>query len=229
MSFYIILVGPEKAENVGLVARNMKNTGFKNLRIAKRNSFNENSYITAVHSKEVLDNALFYPDVKSAIEDLDIVFATTSKWRKNFYVLNMKEALQKMFDFTDFTRIGILFGNERTGLTSNELMNSNFVFKIPQAVDQPSYNLSSAVLISLYSIFDYKEAYDYSGIQDRPVSRKEQEKCIQLILKKLEKKGFIHENNKIHITEMIYHLLGRLAMTSKDKDLLLAMFSKGLN
>jgi tRNA/rRNA methyltransferase len=44
----------------------------------------------------------------------------------------------------------------------------------------------------------------------------------------LETKGFIHEKNRLHITEKIYNLFGRLAMTSEDKDLLLAMFSKGV-
>jgi tRNA/rRNA methyltransferase len=33
MKFAVILVGPKNPENIGLVARNMKNTGFEELRL----------------------------------------------------------------------------------------------------------------------------------------------------------------------------------------------------
>lgn len=53
----------------------------------------------------------------------------------------------KMMSFPQTTRIGLLFGNERTGLTSEELRSSNFRFAMPQASKQPSYNLAYAVLL----------------------------------------------------------------------------------
>jgi tRNA C32,U32 (ribose-2'-O)-methylase TrmJ len=45
----------------------------------------------------------------------------------------------------------------------------------------------------------------------------------------LEQKNFIHNTNKRHMTEMIYDLFGRFALTSKDRKLLLAIFSKAVN
>jgi len=223
--FFIVLTRPEKAENIGLIARNMKNTGFENLRLVKLSSLDDRSYLTAVHAKEVLKNARFYPDIAEATADLDIVFAATSKRRKNFSCLSQDEAMAKMLSFPLSTRIGLLFGNERTGLTSEELRYSNFRYTIPQVSKQPSYNLASAVLLTLFHIFrlDFKEQ---KVEKEKPLSRKQQEECIQIILNKLKQRKFIQDSNREHVTEMIYDLFGRLTLTDRDKRLLLALFSK---
>jgi tRNA/rRNA methyltransferase len=224
--FSVILSQPENPENIGLVARNMKNTGFYDLRLVGISGFEKKTFVTAVHAREILEKTRFYASVAHAIENLDVIFAATAKTRKNFSLFALHEALDKMADFSGTTRIGLLFGNERTGLTSKELQHSNFRFKIPQAGNQPSYNLSSAVLITLFSIFS-RGASGSKALCGPPLSRNDQEVCLQRILSNLEKKGFIHEKNKKHVEEMVYDLFGRLTMTSKDRNLLLALFSKG--
>lgn len=224
--FAVILCRPESPENIGLVARNMKNTGFDDLRLVGVSNLEKKAFVTAVHAREILKNARLYAKVADATDNLDVVFAATTKARKNFSLLPLEEALKKMFDFAGTTRIGILFGNERTGLTSGELLHSSFRFKIPQSGIQPSYNLASAVLITLFSIFS-SQVSDMDAVYGQPLSRKEQEACIQRILLNLEKKGFSHKTNKKHVEEMVFDLFGRLTMTTEDRRLLLALFSKG--
>jgi tRNA/rRNA methyltransferase len=225
--FAVILSQPENPENIGLVARNMKNTGFNELRLSGISSLEKKSFVTAVHARDILENARFYADIFKAVANLDVVFAATAKARKNFSLMTLEEAIVKMFEFEGETRIGLLFGNERTGLTSAELCHSNFRFKIPQAGDQPSYNLASAVLITLFGLY----ARNTRGVKNlcgQPLSRHDQEECLQRILLNLEQKGFIHKTNKTHVEERIYDLFGRLTMTEEDRNLLLALFSKGI-
>lgn len=225
--FSIILNKPENPENIGLVARSMKNTGFEDLRLVGLSSFEKKTILTAVHAHEILANARFFLDLTAATQDLDVIFAATSKARKNFSVLSLEKAVEKMFGLARETKIGLLFGNERTGLTSKELLRSNFRFKIPQASRQPSYNVASAVLVTLFSIFSAK-ASDGAAVSGRPIPRKEQEACCERILINLAKKGFIHQTNKKHMEERICDLLGRLVLTAEDRNLLLALFSKGM-
>jgi len=222
----VLLARPQKSENIGLAARAMKNTGFENLVAVGMDKFERKSFVTAVHSQEILKNAKFFPNLLDATSDMNIILASTSKKRKNFPLLSLDEAISKIFDFPGKTRIGLLFGNEITGLTSDELSLANFHFSIPQFGDQPSYNLASAVLITLFSLYTYnKRTPDFSD--EIPLSWKEQEECIQKILQKLEDKWFIHPENKRHVTERVFSLFGRLALTDKDRKLLLAVFSKG--
>lgn len=229
MKFAVVLVRPKNPENIGLVARNMKNTGFEKLRLVGVTGVDKKSYVTAVHARDILQRATFYSDVSKATTDLDIIFASTSKTRKNFPSLSLKDAVKEMFQFPASIKIGLLFGSERTGLTSEELRSSNFRFMIPQATRQPSYNLASAVLLTLFHIFAYDNFKEVETKREKPLSRKEQEECIRLILRKLEKSNFIHSTNKRHMTEMIYDLFGRFALTSKDRRLLLALFSKAVS
>ncbi len=229
--FAVILVRPENPENIGLVARNMRNTGFEMLRLVQVAGIDPESRRTAVHSRNILEKACLYADLKAAVADLQLVFAATSKRRKNFPAISLNEAVKQMFRYPPETRIGLLFGNERTGLTSEEMRCSNFRFMIPQSGRQPSYNLASAVLLTLFHISIFKDFRDNrdkerAAVKDKPLSREEQEECIRLILDKLEKKRFIHETNRQHMTEMVYDLFGRLALTAKDRKLILALFSK---
>ena len=226
MKFTVVLVRPKIPENIGLVARNMKNTGFEKLRLVGVTAIDQKSYVTAVHARDILERARFYPGVSEAAADLDIIFASTSKERKNFPSVSLKDAVDEMFLFPASAKVGLLFGNERTGLTSEELRSSNFRLMIPQAARQPSYNLASAVLLTLFHIFAYDNFKEVDTAKEKPLSRIEQEEFIRLILRKLEQRNFIHSTNKRHMTEMIYDLFGRLAMTSKDRKLLLALFSK---
>jgi tRNA/rRNA methyltransferase len=228
MKFAVILVGPKNPENIGLVARNMKNTGFDELRLVGVTRVDQKSYVTAVHARDILERARFYPGVSEATADLDIIFASTSKTRKNFPSVSLKDVVEEMFQLPSSAKVGLLFGNERTGLTSEELRSSNFRFMIPQAARQPSYNLASAVLLTLFHIFAYDNFKEANTTREKPLSRIEQEEFIRLILRKLEQKNFIHSTNKRHMTEMIYDLFGRFALTAKDRKLLLALFSKAV-
>jgi len=233
--FVVVLARPESIENIGLVARAMKNTGFHELRVVGRSKVEIGCPRTAVHAKDILKEASFYTDLASATADLNVVFASTAKPRQNFSALPFDEAISLMFTFPRESRIGLLFGNERTGLTSAELAASNFRWTLPQASRQPSYNLAAAVLITLFEIFrrpkneDGKIGpspfFDGAGAPKIPLPRSEQEACIRLIVQKLEEREFIHPTNRRHTTQMLHDLLGRLAVTDRDRKLLLAMFS----
>lgn len=226
--FAIVLVRPENPENVGLVARSMKNTGFEELRLVQAEGIDPKSRKTAVHARDILERARLYPNLDAAVGDLHLVFAATSKRRKNFPVISLKEAVEEMLRYSPAMRIGLLFGNERTGLTTKELRSSNYRFMIPQAGKQPSYNLAAAALLTLFHIFSHEGVKEVEA-REKPLPRKAQEECIRLILDKLEKRKFLHETNRRHMTDMIYDLFGRLALTEKDRKLVLALFSKAVD
>jgi tRNA/rRNA methyltransferase len=226
--FAVILVRPESVENIGLAVRAMKNTGFRHLRVVGRSKVEIACPRTAVHAKDILKEASFYTELALATADLNLVFASTAKPRQNFSVLPLDEAVPKMLSFLPEARIGLLFGNERTGLTSAELAASNFRWTIPQASRQPSYNLAAAVLITLFEVFRRLPAPGVlvsSSTREVPLPRSDQEECIRLIIQKLEEREFIHPTNRRHTSQMLHDLLGRLAMTARDHKLLLAMFS----
>jgi len=228
-NIFVILSNPSSSENIGLVARGMKNTGYRKLRLVLNRPLSKHVFKTAVHSEEILKNAFIFPHISEAVKDMNVVFASTARHRKNFPSLDLEEAVEKMFAFSSNTKIGLVFGNERTGLVSDDLRHSNYRFSLPQAEEQPSYNLASAVLLTLFQLFIKSNPQKKSKERTSLISRKQQEECIRLIIKKLENKKFIHEQNKKHVIDMIHDLFGRLEMREKDRRLLLAVFSKGVD
>jgi tRNA/rRNA methyltransferase len=222
----IILARPRHPENIGLVARAMKNTGFMELSLVLEGPLPGASRTTAVHAEDILERARCFTRLAEAVADVRIVFAAVARHRKNFPSMTLEAALTRMGDFPPGTRIGLLFGNERTGLSSRELLHSNFRFTIPQAAPQPSYNLASAVLLTLFAMASASEGAFGTRRRPRPLSRRDQEAFIRRLLNKLEQAAFIHEGNRRHVAERMHDLFGRLALTVRDRDLLLAIFDK---
>jgi len=224
--FCVILARPENPENMGLAARAMANTGFKDLRLTGLRKLSAKAYRTSVHADEILDKAKLFPGLEAAVADLHVVFAATARWRTNFPSMPLEGAVKKMRSYPTSTRIGLLFGNERTGLTSEEMRHSNFRFTIPQAARQPSYNLASAVLLTLFPLLAASRPAGPVPFE-KPVARRAQADCLTRIAGILEERAFMHEANRAYVTDQIFDLFGRLAMTEKDRRLLLALFYKG--
>ena len=47
----------------------------------------------------------------------------------------------------------MLFGNEKTGLSAEEIANAQRCLRIPMVADQPSINLAQAVQLVAYELF----------------------------------------------------------------------------
>lgn len=164
MEIIVILCRAETSLNVGAVCRVMANTDLSVLRIVgNKNTYNETEVLTlALHARYIWDEAKFFPPtlegLKNATSDCNAVFATTRRVgvkRKNqglsvseFVHLSKKE---------NFKKIAIVFGNERTGLTDEEVSVCSHAINISSSKNYPSYNLSHAVLIIAYSLFMEKE------------------------------------------------------------------------
>lgn len=223
--FAVVLVSPESQENIGLVARAMKNTGFSDLRITDVGAIGEEALRTAVHSVDVLRKARFFPDLKTAVADRNLVLASTARRREKFKVISLSEAVEIVLRFPIETKVALVFGPERTGLSAEHLEEANFVYSIPQASSQPSYNLAAAVLLTLYSFF-IRSAEIINPQEETPASRSDQDKCIHVVLMKLRQTGFMTPENEAHISNKIHDLFGRMTLTDKDRRFLTAILNK---
>jgi tRNA/rRNA methyltransferase len=77
----IILVEPQLAENIGMVARAMANFSLSELRlVAPRNGWpKKGAHSAASGATHVLEHARLFDTARDAIADLQYVFATTAR------------------------------------------------------------------------------------------------------------------------------------------------------
>src|SRR5688500_13409039 len=82
----IVLVEPQLGENIGMVARAMANFGLSALRlVAPRDGWpNEKARAAASRADHVIDGAVVFGDLPSAVADLNFVLATTARERDGF-------------------------------------------------------------------------------------------------------------------------------------------------
>lgn len=150
----VLLMEPQLADNIGMVARAMANTGLDELRlISPRDGWpNEKARIAASGANYVVDDAVAHPALADAIGDLQWVAATTARQRDlRKLVLTPEQVVAEMRRrIAAGQRCGILFGRERNGLETDEVAVCDAIVMIPVNPRFASLNLAQAVLLIGY-------------------------------------------------------------------------------
>lgn len=150
----IVLVEPQLADNIGMVARAMANFGLSELRlVAPRDGWpNEKARIAASGATFIIDEAQSFPTFESALGDFTYVVATTARQRDLAKpVLTPEQAVAELRQrIAKGERCGILFGRERNGLETSEIANADAIVMAPVDKTFASLNLAQSVLLLAY-------------------------------------------------------------------------------
>jgi tRNA/rRNA methyltransferase len=153
-SMSIILVRPKFPENVGAIARAMKNMGVHRLVVVNGCSpFHMNAYKLASGAEEILERAEEYLTLKEAISEMGCVVGMTSREGKERSPLLTPRALaERLHPISENNPIGLVFGPEREGLMNEELSLCHLFVRIPASSTFSSLNLAQAVMILCYEL-----------------------------------------------------------------------------
>ncbi len=153
----VILVEPQLGENIGMVARAMLNCGLGELRLVRpRDAWpNPAAENAASGAQEVLDGARIFESTVDAVADLRYLVATTARARDMTKpVVTPRQAAAELRRAEAERRpAGLLFGPERSGLTSDEVALADSVVRVPLNPAFSSLNLAQAVLLLGYEWF----------------------------------------------------------------------------
>lgn len=152
----------------------MLNMGIDDLRVVgRREDLDETQVRTlAVHAGRVWEGARFFeptPEgLREAIADCSLAAGTTRRLGQKRKSWGMTPS-----QFATLARghgegtVGVVFGNERTGLTDEELDCCSLAVNIPTGGEFPSLNLSHAVQLMAYELF---KAFDERKRGYEPIS-----------------------------------------------------------
>ena len=157
----IVLCRPEESRNVGAVCRAMANNGLKTLRIVgKKSDFDEERVrILAIHAADIWERAEFFDSITEATKDCTLCAGTTRRRGKKRGKLLLPEEFAALASEATGSaslpggKVAAVFGNERTGLTEEEIDECTMGVTIPSDDGFPSLNLSHAVQIISYFLF----------------------------------------------------------------------------
>lgn len=150
----IILVRPQLAENIGMCARAMMNFGLSEMRlVAPRDGWpKKGAHAAASGAAGILRAAKLFDRVEDAVGDLNKVYATTARERGQIKpTLSAEQAALEMHMLASAgSRVGILFGPERVGLSNDDVALADAILSFPVNPDFSSVNLAQAVLLVAY-------------------------------------------------------------------------------
>tara|TARA_Y100000590_G_scaffold454951_1_gene602684 strand:+ start:527 stop:1252 length:726 start_codon:yes stop_codon:yes gene_type:complete len=228
-NIYFILVRPQIGENIGSVARAIKNFNIKYLRIVnpRCNWPNQKAIATSVGAKDILKSAKIYDSVEKSIGDLDIVFASSSRVRKvNKKIISVSYLKTKI---KRGRKVGILFGPESSGLSNDEINCADYLVKIPSNKKFSSLNLSHSAIIFCFEIFQHfssKKTEYISGYKSSVAKKSEVNKFLDFIIQGLDKKGFLQPDHKRKsMIRNINNIFHRINLSDQEIRILLGIFS----
>jgi len=222
----IILVRPKFHENLGSVARAMKNMGLGRLVIVDGCSpLHRNAYKLSSGAEEILERAEEFPTLEEAIGDLGCVVGMTSRGgRGREPLLEPASLMKRLISLSHATSIGFVFGSEKDGLTNDELLLCHFDVRIPSSEDFPSLNLAQAVMVICY------EAFKASGAASKHASAVASARQLEGMFKHMEETlseiDFFNANHPKPIMRVLRRLFARSRMDEREVQILQGIWSK---
>lgn len=234
----IVLDHPDESRNIGAACRAMANNDICELRIVgKIEDYDiEHIHVLAIHAASIFDNAVFYSSIKEATADCSLSAGTTRRRGKKRGKLLLPEEFaenvgkitgSKNDDDNSGGKVAIVFGNERTGLTDEQLDQCNLGVTIPSSEDFGSLNLSHAVQILCYHMFrenlreENKKVAGYT-----PLSLERIDTSVQIITDNMQKIGFFKMPGREDMENFWRSLLSRAGLSESEAQYLEKTFSK---
>lgn len=221
----VILVSPKYGGNVGASIRLLANFGIKELLIVDPRADLKSEEVKSLSvDAEKFVKIKIYENLKEAVKNFSIIFATTSaRGRKKVKVENIKNISNFLKKLPGGSKIGLLFGPEDRGLSTEELTFANKIFKIPTNPSFPTLNLSHSIAIVLYelNLHNLKE----KDLIQKP-SKSEMDGFFEHLKKTLLEIGFLHQNNPERIMIDLKSLISRAFPDKRELKILRGILSQ---
>lgn len=149
-----VLVDTLETGNIGASARALKNCGFAQLELVRPRNFpSEEAGWFAHGAEDILSGVRVYPELASALKDKSLIIGTTRRdGKRRGLTYPVREAVERIRQFSENNKVALLFGREDRGLKNAETAECTFMIRIPASTEHPSFNLAQAVLIIAYEL-----------------------------------------------------------------------------
>src|SRR5258708_17772701 len=228
----VVLVSPRNPLNIGAAARAMSNFGFLNLRVGTPSELAFRGARSAVGAPPLLARAEEFKTLAEAVDDCTLVVGTTAVGLRQLQhpVRRLEHAAPLIRNRLATSRVALLFGSEKRGLSNEDLSHCHWLLRIPTREQPRSMNLGQAVAVCLYEL----------GRDPQPVPKPEKhidataadlERLTALLLDSLRSNGYLNSipsglqtrRSAAPTEAKIRRLVRRLHLSATDADLTLGI------
>ena len=223
-----ILHKPQLSENIGACARAIKNFNFNKLVLINPKPIFPNDKIlaTSVGAKDIIKQSKNYDTLEKAIGKIDIVIATSARFRnKNIKHINLEDLKKVNFK----KKIAFLFGSEASGLSNEEISYANYTLQIPTNPDFKSLNLSHSLIIIaqfVASMIKLKSIPFKRSKKIKSASKKDIQLMLNLCVKNLDEINFFKPKEKRpKMMENLRNIFYKMDLSDKETRILSSVFA----
>ncbi|SRR5579885_2948442 len=215
-----ILVRPVFLGNMGSAARALKNFGFSNLRLVQppRNYRDSEARRMSVGAFDVLKQARLFDTVSDALKDINLAVGTTSGRQRENAPVALPGISERIVSAAMINKVGVLFGDERDGLSRAELDRCHHVITIPTAADFPALNVAQAVAIVAYELT--RPPSTNPPPAERYSSGENDDRLFTMLDQILDAAGFSRKFNRASVLAELREFYQRALPTAREADLL---------
>ncbi len=228
---YFILVRPVYLGNIGSLARLAKNFGFHNLRLvdAPRNYKDAESRKMAVGAFDILKASQTFSTLEEAVADINLVVGTSAGQQRSQPLLPLSDAIEKITVTGKGNKIAIVLGDERNGLSNDELTHCHILTRIQTDPKFASLNVAQAACVIAYELSKFCIPYEagVSAQESPPLpSGKADEELFEQVSLLLDHIEFSRKFNKSIVTKELRRFYYKAAPTKRESDLLRGVLHK---
>jgi tRNA/rRNA methyltransferase len=215
----IVLVEPKLDENVGAVARAMKNFAVDRLLLVapRCDHLTDRARRRSCRAEDILANAACYDTLEEALAPFTFVVGTTA--RRGKYVSPVyapAEIALKVRERGPKELVALLFGREDFGLDREARRACHVLSTVPVNPAYGSINLSQSVLLYCYELFCSENPPPRARPAGPAADQRELEGMYGHMQETLTAAGFFAGDNAVHLMEYVRRLFGRADMSRRE-------------
>src|SRR5713101_3995118 len=228
----VVLVSPRNPLNIGAAARAMSNFGFLHLRVVNPYELAFREARSAVGAASLLARAEEFKSLAEAVEDCTLVVGTTSVGQRQLQhpVRRLDQAARLLRKHLAGSRVALLFGSEKRGLSNEDLSHCHWLLRIPTREEHRSMNLGQAVAVCLYELARAPQAASKPE-KHIPAAAADLERLTALLVDALRSSGYLKSSpsgsqkrrSAAPTEEKIRRLVRRLHLSATDAELTLGI------
>ena len=165
----VVLSRTSHPGNIGAAARALKTMGLGDLALVSPRHFPDpDATAMAAGASDVLGNARVFEGLEGALADCALAVGFSARERELSHApMILREAAPQLLEATGEGTVALVFGNETSGLSNEELARCQRFVVIPSNPAYGSLNLAAAVQVACYELAVAAQAFAAPASRER--------------------------------------------------------------
>ena len=235
-----VMVRPNYLGNIGSATRVLKNFGFRRLALVQPpgNYKDAEARRMSVGAFDVLKAARVYETLSDAVKTSALVVGTSAGQQRSTKPMEFSSGIEEILRVAERQEVAILLGEEKNGLSVEDLKRCHAILTIPVNPDFPSLNVAQAAGIIGYELTRAAEIFSgpppskRSGgggrqhTMEEPTVGAEDDELVEMLAELLDAVEFSRAYNRQLVLTELRGLFQRLRPTKREASLVKGVLHK---